>query len=502
MGELARTGVLCYTGGMQAFSALYDGSGPAGTVIISISIILLAGFLMTRVTKKLRLPNVTAYIVVGILIGPFCLNLVPPEIISGMEFLPDIALAFIAFSTGEFFRLESLRKNGPKVIVITVFESLTASLVVFAVSCWLLHLDFAFSLVLAALAAATAPASTMMTIRQTGAKGDFVETLLQVVAFDDIVGLLAYSVAISAAVHASTGEAFSPSRVALPVLTNALVLALGGGFGFIMKLMIQKKRSTDNRLIIAIALLLAFCGICTMFEVSPLLGCMSMGTVYINSTEDTKLFRQLGYFSPPILLLFFVRSGMSFNLHALVNPSGAVGAVPLVLVGVLYFLTRIIGKYAGAWAGCLLAKKPKETRNYLGLALIPQAGVAIGLAALGARSLGGEAGQALETIILASSVLYELIGPGCAKLSLFLSKSYSTKLEDLVPVSTETSEGKKKSELELLIERIQKIQEEIPSWNINEDERAYTEEAEKHYALLAEDSLSSLRRSSKRRRRK
>ncbi len=487
---------------MKAFSAIYDGASPAAAAIISVSLILLSGFLMTRVTKKLKLPNVTAYIVAGILIGPFCLNLVPAEIITGMEFLPDIALAFIAFSTGEFFRFETLKKNGPKVIVITVFESLTASLFVFILSCVVLRLDLAFSLVLAALAAATAPASTMMTIRQTGAKGDFVETLLQVVAFDDIVGLLAYSVAISVAVHSATGGAFSLSRIAVPVLTNALVLALGGVFGLVMKLMIQKKRSTDNRLIIAIALLFAFCGICTMFDVSPLLGCMSMGTIYINSTGDDKLFRQLGYFSPPILLLFFVRSGMSFNLRALVNPSGAVGAVPLLLIGVLYFVTRIVGKYAGAWTGCLLAKKARETRNYLGLALIPQAGVAIGLAALGARTLQGEAGQALQTIILASSVLYELIGPGCAKLSLYLSKSYSTKLEDLVPVSEQTPEGKPKTELELLIERIQKIQEEIPSWNINEEESAYTEEAERHYSLLAEDAASSFRRNAKRRHRK
>ena len=182
-------------------SWIYKDSGSVSVTIISVSIILLAGFLMTRVTKKLRLPNVTAYIIAGIIIGPFCLNLVPQSMIDGTGFLPDIALAFIAFSTGEYFRLDVLKKNGAKVVVITLFESFLASFLVFVVTFFVLRLELAFSIVLSALAAATAPASTMMTIRQTGAKGEFVETLLQVVAFDDIVGLLAYSVAISVAVH-------------------------------------------------------------------------------------------------------------------------------------------------------------------------------------------------------------------------------------------------------------------------------------------------------------
>lgn len=461
---------------------LYDGGlsdSSVSAAIISISIILISGFLMTRITKKLRLPNVTAYIVAGILIGPYCLNLIPKPIIDGTEFLPDIALAFIAFSTGQFFRLDVLKKNGCKVVVITLAEALLASLLVFILTFFILHLNLAFSIVLAALASATAPASTMMTIRQTGAKGDFVETLLQVVALDDIVGLLAYSVAISIAVHSATGEAFSLWRVFNPILTNALVLFLGAVFGVVLALLVKPKtRSSDNRLIISVALLFAFCGICTIFEISPLLGCMSMGTVYINMTDDDKLFKQLNYFSPPFLLMFFVRSGMSFDLPALLNTSGAIGSSPLLLIGVLYFIIRIIGKYAGSFLGCLAAKKPKETRNYLGLALIPQAGVAIGLAALGARTLGGETGNALETIILASSVLYELIGPASAKLSLYLSKSYSTKLEDLVQVSEKTADGKEKSQVELLIDRIQKIQKELPAHTINEAEEAFTEAAE------------------------
>ena len=465
------------------------GTSQVASIIISVAFMLLFGFAMTRITKLLKLPNVTAYILAGILIGPYCLGLIPQRIIDGMDFLSDIALAFIAFSTGEFFRFSTLKKSGAKVMVITVCEALLASVVVFIVTFFVLRLDLAFSIVLAALASATAPASTVMTIRQTGAKGDFVDTLLQVVALDDIVGLVAYSIAISVAVSSKTGAgAFHVWDIIKPLLINIGVFALGGVFGFLMKLMMPKKRSTDNRLIISIALLFSFCGICTLLDISPLLGCMSMGTVYINITDDDKLFKQLNYFSPPLLLLFFVRSGLNFKLDVLVNSSGSIGTTPLIVIGILYFFFRIVGKYAGSFLGCLAVGKPKETRNYLGLALIPQAGVAIGLAALGARTLGGDDGVALNTIILASSVLYELIGPACAKLALYLSHSYSTKLEDLAPVETTTETGQPKTAVELLIERIKKIQETIPPHELHahEDEAAFTEAAEQYAADLVD----------------
>ena len=464
---------------LDTLYAQLNETAPVAVVIIALSLMLLLGFLMTRVTKLLRLPNVTAYIVTGILIGPYFLDLIPRRVIDGTAFLPDIALAFIAFSTGEFFRIDALKKSGWGVIVVALFESLLASLLVFFAVFYALELPLAFSVVLASLAAATAPASTMMTIRQTGAKGPFVDTLLQVVALDDIVGLVAYSVAISIAVSASTGKAFAVGTIAVPLLKNLAAVALGAVFGFVMK-GILTHRNTDNRLIVSVALLFAFCGVCAAFGISPLLGCMAMGTVYINTTDDTRLFRQLGYFSPPILLLFFVRSGLSFDLGALVS-TGTFGRYPLLAVGVVYFIVRIAGKYAGAFLGALTARKERETRNYLGLALIPQAGVAIGLAALGARTLGGEAGSALETIILASSVLYELIGPACGKLSLFLSHSYSDKLEEVAKVNDTDDNGVSLSPVELLIRRIQTIQAELPEHPIHEYEQAFTEAAEEHY---------------------
>jgi Kef-type K+ transport system membrane component KefB len=431
---------------------------------------LLFGFLFTRITKLLKLPNVTAYIVAGIVIGPYCLNLIPTEVIDGLDFISDIALAFIAFSVGEYFRLSTLKKNGKKVVIITLFEALLASVLVFILTYFILKLGFAFSVILAALASATAPASTMMTIRQTKAHGDFVDTLLSVVALDDVVSLVAFSVSLSVAI-ASLGGNFSAGDILLPIVYNILLVGIGIGCGFLLKFL-MKRRSTDNRLIVSICLLFALCGIGAALDVSPLLACMAMGMVYINITDDERLFKQLNYFSPPILLIFFVRSGLTFRLDVLFDFNTTVGSSPLLLIGVLYFIVRIVGKYAGAFLGCWICKKPKEVRNYLGLALIPQAGVSIGLAALGARMLGGEMGSLLQTIILSSSILYELIGPACAKLALFLSKSYGVEQEEKVePPPTE---------VETLQEKLLQIQNEIEKKQYvrTEEEAAFLDAAE------------------------
>lgn len=453
-------------------------------VIISIALMLFFGFLFTRITKRLKLPNVTGYILAGIVIGPHCLNLIPQTVIEGTDFISDIALAFIAFSVGEFFKFNKLKQNGGKIVVLTLFEALMASIVVFIVAFFILKLGIAFSIVLAALASATAPASTIMTIRQTKAKGDFVDTLLQVVALDDVVSLVAYSIAISIAIATVGGGGFNFSVIGLPIIKNIGAIAIGVVFGFAMKFLIAKRKSSDNRLIIVICALFLFCGICSLLDVSPLLGCMVIGTIYINFAKDEKLFLQVNYFSPPILLLFFVRSGLGFNLSALFSGTSIFGSIPLWAIGLIYFVVRIVGKYGGAYLGCLTIKKPKEVRNYLGLALIPQAGVAIGLAAMGARTIGGATGDALLTIVLASSVLYELVGPACAKLSLYLSKSYSNKIEDNVEAVPVHEDGSVKTEAEILIERIQAIKNEVEE-NINQkEEDAFTEAALEELEML------------------
>lgn len=422
-------------------STYLEGLSPVATIVISIAVMLFGGFLATRVTKLFRLPNVTAYILVGVALGPCCLNAIPKNIITGTDFISDIALAFIAFSSGEFFKLDILLKNGMKLIVITIFESLIASMFVFILTFWILKLSLPFSIILAALASATAPASTMMTIRQTNAHGDYVDTLLSVVALDDIVSLIAFSVAVSISM-AFMGGVVNSQIIMKPIMLNLLLIVAGWAGGCIMKFLVANRRSVDNRLIISVAALLALCGIGAALGVSPLLACMTMGMVYTNLAEDDALFRQVNYFAPPILLLFFVRSGLQFRLDTLLHIDSALAGKPLLLIGVLYFFVRILGKYAGAWLGCLTTAKPAKVRNYLGLALIPQAGVAIGLAALGARIIGGETGAILQTIIMSSSILYELVGPACAKLGLYLSCSYGSRQSGDEPEEDELSEMK------------------------------------------------------------
>lgn len=448
--------------------------------ILGIAIILFSGFLMTRITKLLRLPNVTAYIVTGILIGPSVFNFIPQRTINGMSFLTDIALAFIAFGAGEFFKIKDLKNAGFKVVIITLFESLTSFILVFVVAKFLLRIDTSFSLVLAALSSATAPASTLMTIRQTKAKGPYVNTLLEVVALDDVITLILYSVAISVCIALSSGaDSITFQSVGMPIVKNLICLVIGVGFGFLLRLLLPKKRTNDNRLIIVIALLFLFCGICALFEQSPLLGCMAMGMVYTNLVDDTdKLFKQVAYFSPPIMLCFFVLSGMNFNLGAFT--SGAkIGNMALVLVAIIYFAVRIVGKYGGAFVGSWATKSDKKIRNYLGLGLIPQAGVAIGLAAMGSRIFidAGhvELGNALNTIILASSVLYELIGPASAKMGLYLSKSYSS-IQDVTTVDEVKLEEKGLSKVDILIAQIKDIEQNYkPLTYIEEQEEAFTD---------------------------
>ena len=471
-------------------NGLYDALGGRGSVpavIISVAMMLFAGFLFTRVTKLLKLPNVTGYILAGIVIGPYCLDFVPKEVSSGMGFISDLALAFIAFGVGEYFRLSVLKKNGKRVVVITLFEALAASVLVFVLTFFILRLGLAFSIILAALASATAPASTLMTIRQTNAKGRFVDTLLTVVALDDVVSLVAFSVAISISIATLVG-AFSAGAVLLPIVWNILLIGVGIGLGFLLKF-VMRRRSTDNRLIVAIAFLFAICGLGAALKVSPLLGCMAMGMVYINASGDEKLFKQLNYFSPPVLLLFFVKSGLDFRLDVLFDFNIKIGYAPLLLIGVLYFIVRIAGKYGGAFLGCLITKEPKNVRNNLGFALVPQAGVAIGLAAMAASTLSfyghAEIGMQLQTVILSSSILYELIGPALAKLSLYLSGSYGEKAEGQEGETEESppkvpADGSEVSDVALLEARLLEIESELEKrrYARTEEEAAFMEAAD------------------------
>lgn len=419
-------------------AAMFGDIQQANANIIAIpvlTLILASGFLMTRVTKLAHLPHVTGYLLAGILIGPGIFGLIPSELVQTLDVVTDIALALIAFSTGKFFQLEKLRSNGRKSIILTLFEALTAAIFVTLSMRWIFRLPWAFCLLLGAIGSATAPASTMMTIKQYHAKGPFVDTILQVTALDDAVALIAFSVSAAIVQAISSEQTFSIRIMGLPLLFNLVSIAMGFGTAFLLRSVIVRRHSQDHRLIVVITTILILVSGCALMGVSPLLCCMVLGATYRNICDDKELFRQVSNFSPPILLIFFVVSGMKLDVGSLAA-SG--------IIGVAYFYIRIIGKYIGAFLGSAACGLPKQTRNYLGLALCPQAGVSIGLAALGQRILPPDSAALLSTIILSSAVLYELIGPASAKAALFLSGTISRETDS---VRSGTSVGSKTFEL-------------------------------------------------------
>ena len=433
----------------------------ASAILISLGIILIFGFLMTRLTKLLRLPNVTAYIVVGILIGPSIMfgpnikGIIPGDFIEHTSFVSDIALAFIAFSAGEFFKINKVKKNIGKSIIITIFEAVFTFILTFVLCRFAFSLGTPFSLIIAALTSATAPTSTIMTIKQTKAKGHYVDTLLEVIVLDGVIALLLYTVSISLFVATEKGS-LEFMDIAWPLLTTLICLAIGVAFGFILKFLISFKRTTDNRLIIVIATLLLFCGICTLFGQSPLLGAIAIGTVYSNmckTDDERKLFAQVNYFIPPIMLVFFVRGGMSLQF-SIFSQSNTISSIPLIVIVIAVLLARLAGKYGGSYVGGVVTSQPKETRNFLGLGLLPQASIAIALATMGVRTLESkgfdEHASFLLAVILASSIIFELVAPALAKLGLYLSHSY------------ESGDG-------------------ISRFEDKSDENAYTEAAVEHY---------------------
>lgn len=388
-------------------------TNPAAAIVLTLAVILFAGFAFTRLTKRLHLPNVTGYILAGVLLGPYVLGIVPAEMVTRMDFVTDVALSFIAFDVGRYFKLAALKKSGAQVLIVTVFESLIAGVVITLTMIFLFHLSIPFSLLLGAIGCATAPASTIMTIKQYKAKGEFVNMILQVVALDDAVALIAFSICAALAQNMEGGS-LDWSVLILPVIFNLVAIAMGSLSGFILNIFISDRRSNYHRLVLVTGFILGLSGLCMLLGVSPLLTCMAMGMVYVNVSHSKKLFKQVGGFTPPILLMFFVLSGLRLNV-----PSLATAGV----IGVVYFFVRIFGKYLGAWLGAKIGRSSDDIRKYLGLALVPQAGVSIGLAVLGQRMLPPDMGTMLSTIILSSGVMYEMVGPACAKLSLHLSHS-------------------------------------------------------------------------------
>ncbi|MBQ3234684.1 MAG: cation:proton antiporter [Clostridia bacterium] len=461
------------------------GSNTVAIVIISVSLILFLGFLATRITKLLKLPNVTAYVLVGILIGPFCLDLIPERVISGSAFISDIALAFISFGIGEFFKVGIIKKNLKSIAVITLVGIAVTSVLIFVLTYFIFGLSLSVSIILASISFVVSPVSTAMTIRQKDGKGDFVENLLSVIACNDILGLIFFSIAISVGAGLSLGGV-SFGSVVKPILLNLFMMGLGAVLGLVLKALMAR-RSNDNRLIVSIALLFVLCAAGSMLGVSPLLGCMIMGAVYINVSGDEKLFKQIRYFSPPILLIYFVRSGLNFDLKALTT--SGVTPIPLIVLCLIYIVVQFAGKYTGAYLGATLMKKPKEFTNNFGLALVPQAGIAIGLSELASRYLGGSDGTVVKTIIISVGLICEIFGPVLADFALRKSGSYGA---SETVIDEELNRQLRHDEL---VKKLNDIKSEISinQYSRSENEEAFMELEEEEYYLPKNNKFKNRR---------
>ncbi len=377
--------------------------------LLSIAIAMIAGLLLTRVAKLVKLPNVTGYLVAGLLIGPYCFRLVSADTLATLDIITVAALGFIAFSIGSEFKLTHIKAIGGKILIITACEAVGAVILVDVVVS-LLGFPVPMALCLGAIAAATAPAATLLVVRQYRAQGELTSTLLPVVAMDDAIGLMAYAISVSIAKMIQNGEAFNlMNTLVAPLLEIALSLGIGAVIGIIVAVSNRFFHSRANRLMICIAAVMLGVGVAQQFGLSHLLLCMSIGAVYVNLRDDAiQTLEQAESWTPPLFMLFFVISGADLNVAVL--PS-------LGLLGVVYIITRVVGKYFGAYIGCTISKTSHKIRKYLGLSLIPQAGVAIGIAQLVVKELP-EYGASIQAVILCATLIYELVGPVVTKYSL------------------------------------------------------------------------------------
>lgn len=390
--------------------------------LIYLALMIFSGMAFGRLAKHCKLPNVTGYLVAGLLLGPvaslFLGEYVPfPEnIVSQMGIISDVALGFIALTVGGEFKISYFKRVGATPIVIAVFESLFAIICVF-VGLVIARQPMPFALSLAAISAATAPAATIMVVKQYRAKGPVTETLLSVVALDDATALIFFSLAISAAKIFMGGEVSLASSLLSPMyeIFGSIIIGFILGLIFIIPLRFFKK--DGNRLSLIIGFTFAGIGISQLCGFSELLFCMAMGSAIANfSKESNDILRLIDGLTPPIFMLFFVLSGADLNIKVLPT---------IGIVGVIYVVMRVIGKVSGAWFGATIRHTDKTVRRWLGPALIPQAGVAIGLSLAATQILPYEYGSKVRAVILCATLIYELVGPAIAKFSLTKAKEIS-----------------------------------------------------------------------------
>ena len=402
------------------------------SILLSLSIAMLAGLLLSRIVKKLQLPAVTAYLIAGIIIGPFVLGAIGVDGIGitgnqihGLSIISDVALGFIAFAMGNEFRLAHLKNIGKRATVIGVFQAIFTTIVVDAILI-VLHLlmpdklSLSAAIVLGAVATATAPAATLMVIKQYKAKGPLTEILLPVVALDDAVGLVVFAISFGIAKSLNTGSVDILSVVLEPLLEVVCSIILGTIMGLLFTFCEKFFHSRSKRMAVSVAFVMMTVALSLLkFEVpgiglhisfSSLLACMMLGTIFCNECDvSEELMDRADRWTAPILILFFVISGAELDLSVFAD-------ISVVIIGVVYILSRSVGKYFGAGISARATKCAPNIVKYLGITLLPQAGVALGMASK-AMELGAD-GAIVRNITLFAVLVYEIFGPYLTKLSL------------------------------------------------------------------------------------
>ena len=418
------------------------------SIFLSLSIALLAGLLLSRLAKKVQLPAVTAYLIAGILIGPFVLGSLGTQgigitstQIEGFGIISDLALGFIAFAIGNEFRLSQLKKIGKQATIIGIFQALFTTVVVDAV---LIGIHFIMpdklslpaAIVLASVATATAPAATLMVVKQYKAKGPVTDVLLPVVALDDAVGLVVFAISFGVAKSIGIGNVDILSVVLEPLLEVVLSLGLGFIMGLLFTICEKYFHSSSKRMAVSVAFVMMTVAISFLkFQIgivhitfSSLLACMMLGSVFCNICKvSEELMERVDRWTTPVLILFFVISGAELELSVFAD-------VAVVVIGIIYVIARSIGKYFGAGISARMTKCDPNIIKYLGITLLPQAGVALGMA-IKAIELGPD-GAIVRNITLFAVLIYEIVGP-------FLTKIALTKAGDI------KEEGRKSAREEL-----------------------------------------------------
>lgn len=424
------------------------------STLLSVSIALLAGLLMTRAFKPFKLPSVTAYLIAGILIGPYCIGRLginglgfgSHEVVSSLSLISDVALGFIAFSIGNEFRVEDLKKTGKQALVIGILQAITATLLD-DIALFVVHIFMPDKLsvpqliTLGAIATATAPAATLMVVRQYKAKGPLTDLLLPIVALDDAVGLVVFAVSFGIAKSLVVGKVDLVSIVLNPLIEIVLSLLLGAIMGWVLTQLEKTFNSNTNRLnmtITIVILTVAFSMVKLEFGsihigFSSLLTCMMLGTVFCNICPlSNDLMEKTDKWTSPVFALFFVISGAELELSVFSD-------IAIVFIGIVYIIFRSLGKYIGSFASAKATKCSPQICKYLGITLLPQAGVALGMCAIAAADLPGQ-GSLIRNITLFAVLVYELAGP-------LMTRQALTAAGDIKPMSDEVK-NRRRTKLE------------------------------------------------------